>query len=104
MTLPGAPTGAYSNTYLRKVFYGPGCTSTALPEALTLLGTTSKRAYIITGKSLATKTDVVKTVESVLGRAHAGTSASIGQHAPVEGIRAALADVRAKNADVLVGE
>lgn len=97
-------SGSYTNTYLRKVYHGPGCTAEALPEALSLLASSTRRAYIITGKSLATKTNVVKTVEQILGDAHVGTSSNIGQHAPVEDIRAALKEVREKKADVLVGE
>lgn len=96
-------SGVYTNTYLKKVYYGPACTKDALPEAVKLLSKTQK-AFIITGQSLASKTDVVTKVEKALGSAHAGTSANIGQHAPVENIREALAVMRSKNADVIVGE
>ena len=52
-------SGVYNNTNLQKVYWGPGCTATALPEAIDLLSKT-KKALILTGNSLATKTDVIK--------------------------------------------
>ncbi|MCP6582658.1 hypothetical protein NL505_29990, partial [Klebsiella pneumoniae] len=40
----------------------------------------TSKAFIITGKSLANKTDLVKQVEELLGaKHHAGTFADIGQ-------------------------
>ena len=40
------------------------------------------RAFIITGRSLNEKTDLIRRVESLLGSSHAGTFAGIGQHTP----------------------
>lgn len=59
MTSVAPPTGVYTNTHLQKVYWGPGCTSRALPEAVNLLSKT-KKALILTGNSLANKTNVIK--------------------------------------------
>lgn len=94
--------GAYTNTFLRKVFWGPRCLDKSLPEAMELLSK-NKKALIITGASLANKTDVVRDVERALGDGHVGTFANIRQHAPVADIRAVVKALRDKEADVLVG-
>jgi alcohol dehydrogenase class IV len=93
--------GSYTNTIVRKVFWGPKCLDSALPEALGLLSK-NQRAVIITGNSLATKTDVVRKVEKILGDAHAGTYSNIGQHAPVAQIRSVVESLQKNRADVLV--
>ena len=49
------------------------------------------KAFIITGKSLATKTPLVKQVEELLGSQHAGTFSNIGEHAPVKQLDEATA-------------
>lgn len=93
--------GSYTQTFLKRVFWGPNCIDTALPEALSLVSK-NKKALIITGRSLDKKTDVVRKVEKILGSAHAGTFASIGQHAPIADIRQVVEQVRQQKADVLV--
>jgi alcohol dehydrogenase class IV len=60
------------------------------------------RALIITGSSLATKTDVVASVVEALGAYHAGTFDGIRQHAPGSGVVQATEAARAIAADVLV--
>ena len=40
------------------------------------------RAFVITGRSLNEKTNLVSRVEALLGGRHAGTFAGIGQHTP----------------------
>jgi len=52
-----------------------------LKEVIEKLGTS--KAYIITGRSLSTKTPVIKDVEESLGSSHVGTFNKIGQHAYV---------------------
>lgn len=44
----------------------------------------SSKAFIITGTSLANKTQLVKQVEEQLGSKHAATYSKIGQHAPIK--------------------
>src|SRR5690348_1768441 len=60
------------------------------------------RAMIITGRTLATQTDVVASVVQALGSLHAGTFADIRQHAPASGVAQAAEAARALDADVLV--
>ena len=53
------------------------------------------KAFIITGSSLANKTSLVKSVESLLGSSrHAGTFSNIKQHAPVAELDKATDAVR----------
>jgi hypothetical protein len=44
----------------------------------------ASRAFIIIGATLANSTPLIGQIERLLGSAHAGTYAKIGQHAPVE--------------------
>ncbi|KAF8211613.1 alcohol dehydrogenase IV [Mycena galopus ATCC 62051] len=98
-----ALSGSYGWTdTLKSVKYGPGCVATALPELIKLLG--AKKALIVTGRSLATKTDVVKKIEEVL-KAHdafAGVFTDFGEHTPVAGINACIKMYQETGADVIV--
>ncbi|KAJ7896003.1 alcohol dehydrogenase IV [Mycena olivaceomarginata] len=98
-----ALSGSYGWTStLKSVKYGPGSVATALPALIKLLGV--KKALIVTGFSLHTKTDVVKKVEEIL-KAHgsyAGTFTDFGEHTPVAGINACIEKYRATGADVIV--
>jgi alcohol dehydrogenase class IV len=84
---------------LEKVFYGAG-SLTRLPDEVDRLS--ARRAFIITGKSLATGTPLVNAVETILGSRHAGTYAGIRQHAPESGIAEAVQRTRDCQADILV--
>ena len=76
-------------TRLRAVYYGPSVVASHL---LSTLPSPSSRAYIITNKSLTTKTPLVKQVEDLLGRErHAGTFSEVGQHAPIRQLEEATA-------------
>lgn len=47
-------SGSYGWTdTLKTIYYGPGCTATAIPKLLATLGV--KKGLIVTGKSLYTK-------------------------------------------------
>jgi len=99
--------GQWLNTAIQSVRWGPGCLQHALPDALKTLvsgGGTKARALIITGNSLATKTDIIKRVESLLqpGQQHAATFSGIDQHANVEFIKKAQAEVERTKANVLI--
>lgn len=85
-------------SHLKHLFYGSGCVALHLPSILP--GTESK-VWIVTGTTLATKTQLVAQVESILGARHAGTTTSIRQHGPAEDVDAAWANI-AENADVEV--
>jgi alcohol dehydrogenase len=71
-----------------------------LPDVLQSLG--RSRAVIMTGNTLATKTDLVEQVKSALGELHAGTFAACKQHVPSETVDAALAFAKEAEADCLV--
>jgi alcohol dehydrogenase class IV len=73
----------------------------ALPEQLDRLS--ARRAFIITGRSLATRTDVIARVESLLGPRHAGTFSGISQHVPSGGAAEAARQAREAGADALIG-
>ncbi|KAI0051207.1 alcohol dehydrogenase IV [Auriscalpium vulgare] len=92
---------AYSET-LSGVHYGPGSVKTALPTLLKQIG--GKKALVVTGKSLFNKTDVVKTVESILRAENAfgATFYDIGEHSPIAGIRAGVQAFKDAGADIIV--
>jgi alcohol dehydrogenase class IV len=72
--------GLWQPTHLQRLHYGAGSVSKHL---LDCLPSSSSKAFIITGNSLATRTPLVRDVEALLGHRHAGTFSRIGQHAPV---------------------
>ncbi|KAM0718807.1 hypothetical protein Q7P37_005878 [Cladosporium fusiforme] len=73
--------GLWKPTHLERLCYGPDSVKKHLLECLPK---DTSKAFIITGSSLASKTDLIKQVEELLGDKHAGTFSKIGQHAPVE--------------------
>ncbi|OAL03285.1 Dehydroquinate synthase-like protein [Phaeosphaeriaceae sp. SRC1lsM3a] len=79
-------SGLWQPTQLQKLHYGADSVKKHL---LDCLPSENSKAFIITGSSLATKTPLVKQVESLLGAKHAGTFSKIGQHAPVADLDAA---------------
>ncbi|KAE8251426.1 hypothetical protein A4X13_0g4000 [Tilletia indica] len=99
-----APTGKWMNTVIQSVRWGPGCVEQALPEALRSLGLSNPKSLIITGRSLATKTGIIKRIEGQLQSSglHAGTFSEINQHAGVESIERARAALKQTGANVLV--
>jgi hypothetical protein len=56
-------SGAWLPTYLKSLYYGPGSVEKHL---LACLPSENSKAFIITGNSLATKTDLIKQVEKLL--------------------------------------
>ncbi|KAI0371119.1 iron-containing alcohol dehydrogenase [Pilatotrama ljubarskyi] len=95
--------GSYSWTdTLKGVYYGPGSVKTALPKLLNILG--AKKAFVVTGRSLHDKTDVVKKVEDILKEhnAYGATFYEIGQHSPIAGIKSGLQQFKDVRADVIV--
>ncbi|KAI9509496.1 alcohol dehydrogenase IV [Russula earlei] len=85
---------------LEGLYYGPGSVLTALPKLLDTLG--GSKAMIVTGKSLYTKTDVVKRVEGILRgqNRYADTFYGIGEHSPISGIRAGVEAFKKSGADI----
>ncbi|KAK4552320.1 hypothetical protein LTR86_010491 [Recurvomyces mirabilis] len=74
-------SGLWKPTHLQRLHYGPGSVDKHLLECLP---NENSKAFIITGSSLANKTGLIKQVEKLLGKHHAGTFDKIGQHAPVK--------------------
>jgi alcohol dehydrogenase class IV len=60
------------------------------------------RTFVITGRSLNEKTDLIRRVEALLGDRHAGTFAGIGQHTPGGTVEKAAAEAETAAADLLV--
>ncbi|THY13262.1 Dehydroquinate synthase-like protein [Aureobasidium pullulans] len=85
-------SGLWKPTHLQQLFYGSDCVSKHLLECLP---NEKSKALIITGSSLANKTSLIKSVESLLGSSrHAGTFSNIKQHAPVAELDKATDAVR----------
>ncbi len=81
------------------ILFGIGSVQRLADEVRRLSG---KRVMIITGNTLATKTEVVKEIEGVLGELHAETFHRIGAHAPRSGIDKAIELVKTRQVDLLV--
>ena len=61
-----------------------------------------ERAFVITGRSLDEKTDLIRRVEAMLGGRHAGTFAGIGQHTPGGAVEKAAVEAEMAAVDLLV--
>ncbi|PJK27926.1 iron-containing alcohol dehydrogenase [Minwuia thermotolerans] len=61
-----------------------------------------ERALVLTGRTLAEKTDLVARVETTLGARHAGTFSGCAQHVPESTVTAAVAAAREGRADGIV--
>ena len=74
-------TGLWLPTHLQRLYYGP---FSVRENLVSCLPSSSSKAFIITGSSLASKTSLVQQVEKLLSsKHHAGTFSNIKQHAPV---------------------
>lgn len=81
MTTTHALSGIWEPNRLEHMYYGPSSVEKHLSSSLP---SSSSKAFVITGSSLATKTTLVGQVEKLLGpQHHAGTFSNIKQHAPV---------------------
>jgi alcohol dehydrogenase class IV len=91
--------GAYTFLPLEKVIYGADSLA-QLPAEVDRLG--CQRAFVMTGRTLATQTPLVKGVEALLEARHASTYAGIQQHTPESGISEAAHLARSHQADLLI--
>ncbi|MEK7879008.1 MAG: iron-containing alcohol dehydrogenase, partial [candidate division NC10 bacterium] len=82
-----------------RVTYGAGALAD-LPREVERLG--KRRAFVITGNSIASKTGLLDRVVSLLGDRCAGTFAGSVQHVPKRTILEAAAGAREAQADCLV--
>ncbi|KAF2403303.1 maleylacetate reductase [Trichodelitschia bisporula] len=86
-------SGLWKPLAVDAVYYGP---DTVDKHLLSVLPTPSSKAYIITGKSLATKTPLIKAVEQRLGTHHAGTFSSLSAHTPIAELNALIDAITAQ--------
>ncbi len=89
----------YKFPMLEKVIFGVGALE-KVTEEMDRLG--KKRALILTGHSLSTRTDLVKKLETLLGERWAGTNNGIRQHVPSQTVTAAVAQAREVQADSII--
>ena len=81
MTQSDTLSGVWKPTHLERMYYGP---SSVHDNLLSCLPSSTSKAFIITGSSLASKTPLIQQVEKLLSpKHHAGTFSNIKQHAPV---------------------
>jgi len=86
-------SGMYKPHQLKALYYGPDVVKNQL---LAVLPKETSKAFIITGNSLATKTPLIKDLESLLSsKHHAGTFSNIKEHAPVAQLDEATEQVKA---------
>ena len=91
--------GEYNFLPLEKVIFGPGSLA-KLPDQVDRLG--GRRAFIVTGNTLATKTDLVERVKTALGDRCAGVFHDSQQHVPRPAVMEATEAARSADADLLI--
>jgi alcohol dehydrogenase len=96
-----APTASGEYTYLpiERVHFGSRSIS-KLASELDRIG--SKRPFLVTGQSIAQKTDLIARIEQAAKTKLAGVFSEIKQHAPMSGITRAATPVRRAKADSLI--
>ena len=87
--------GTHTSLPTERVHFGAGSLRKVEEEARSF-----DRAFVITGRSLYEKTDLVHRVEALLGDKHAGTYSGIGQHTPGSSVEEAAREAR--GSDLLV--
>jgi alcohol dehydrogenase class IV len=92
-------SGEYSYLPIERVHFGPGSIS-RLAEELDKIR--SQRPFVITGQTIAEKTNLVDTVEKSSGRKLVGVFSGVKQHAPVSGIKRAIDEAQRVRADSLI--
>ncbi len=88
-----------THTFLRtaRVHFGPGSLRKLEEEARSY-----GRAFVVTGRTLDEKTDLVRRVEGLLGDQHAGTHVGMGEHTPGSAVELAAGEAESAGADLLV--
>lgn len=79
----------------KRVHFGAGSLEKVEEEALA-----KDRAFIVTGRTLYEKTDLIRRVEEILGEKHGGTFPGMGEHTPGSSVEEAAR--RARGSDLLV--
>ena len=94
-----ADQGTFRYLPMEVVHYGPGYLA-RLGAEVDRLG--ARRAFVITGRSIATRTDLVGRVADMLGPRFAGVFDGARQHVPYASVQGALDAARAARADLLI--
>ena len=92
--------GAYSPAVPSRVIFGRGKTAT-LREEIAALG--GKRVLVLSGRTVAEKTDAVQRVSSALGDTCVGVYSGLTQRAPLSAAVEATRMALDAEADTLVG-
>jgi maleylacetate reductase len=90
-------SGTHSFLPTERVHFGPGSLERLEEEARP-----HGRAFVVTGRSLNEKTDLVRRVEALLGSRHAGTHVGMGEHTPGSAVELAAGEAEAAGAGMLV--
>lgn len=96
---PNTLQGEYFFLPQEHVVFGADSLARLADEVMRVGG---QRAFLITGNSLATQSDVVQRVEQALGSLHVGTFSAIRQHSPKGDVAQATEQARTLHADVLI--
>lgn len=88
-------SGTHTFLPTRRVHFGAGSLEKIEEEARS-----SDRAFVVTGRTLNEKTDLVRRVEALLGGKRIGTFDAMGQHTPGSAVERAAGEAR--GADLLV--
>ena len=99
MELESGGQGVFTFLPQERVIFGRGCVIQLAAEIDRL---NCQRAFVITGTTLATKTDVLARIEQTLGARYVGVFYPISQHTPRTDVIAAAAAAREAKADLLV--
>ena len=91
----GVKIGTHTFLATARVHFGVGSIEKLAEEAAS-----ARRVFLVTGRTLREKTDLVRRVEEALGEGHAGTFAGMGQHTPGSAVEEAAR--QAAGADLLV--
>ena len=89
-----------THTFLptERVHFGPGSLDQIKEEARA-----KDLAFVVTGRSLSERTDLVRRVERLLGGKHGGTFSGMGQHTPGSSVEEATRQARGSDLLVSVG-
>ncbi len=91
-------SGTHTFLPTERVHFGPGSLEQIQEEARS-----RDRAFVVTGRTLYEKTDLVRRVEELLGERHAGTYSEVGQHTPRSAVEEAARKARGSDLLVSVG-
>jgi maleylacetate reductase len=93
--IQGVKIGTHTFLPTTRVHFGAGSLEKLEEEAQAF-----ERTFVVTGRTLNEKTDLVRRIEAMLGKKHLGTFAGMGEHTPGSAVEQAAEG--AKQADLLV--